>query len=67
MFSKASNLLLAVLLTATFSIPISAALKPPFVDENTGTLFTGLSMATLRENLMPHFTKNAAGGHGHRR
>jgi potassium/chloride transporter 9 len=67
MFSKASNVLLAVLLLATFSIPFSTLLVGPFIDETSNTVYTGLSMKTLKDNMMPHFTAGAAGGHGGRK
>ena len=60
MFSRASTLLLVILLVATFSIPTSALFVGPFEDA-TGIVYTGLSMGTLKENFMPRFTKGAAG------
>ncbi|KAI5784931.1 amino acid permease-domain-containing protein [Pyronema domesticum] len=60
-FARASNLLLAILLVATFSIPISSLFVKPYGDDRTGIIYTGLSMETLMENLMPRFTKGAAG------
>jgi len=64
LFSRASNGLLLVLLVATFSIPISALLVHPFKRPEhlrQYTHFTGLSLKTLRENLLPRFTKGASG------
>jgi len=60
-FARASNALLLILLVATFSIPFSAALGRPFETAKQFTQFTGLSVQTLRSNLLPHFTKGAAG------
>lgn len=60
-FAKASNMLLAILLVATFSIPISAMVAKPFYDPRLDILYTGPSMKTLKENLMPRFTRGAAG------
>ncbi|KAI5849973.1 amino acid permease-domain-containing protein [Tricharina praecox] len=60
MFSRASTMLLVILLVATFSIPISALFVGPFED-TSGIVYTGISMDTLKENLMPRFTKGAAG------
>jgi potassium/chloride transporter 9 len=60
-FARASNLLLAILLVATFSIPISSLFVKPHGDDRNGIIYTGLSMETLMENLMPRFTKGAAG------
>lgn len=63
-FARASNGLLFILLVATLSIPISSAFKPAF--ERAGgqrqhTHFTGLDSQTLKNNLLPRFTKGAAG------
>ncbi|KAF8247435.1 hypothetical protein K440DRAFT_297626 [Wilcoxina mikolae CBS 423.85] len=60
-FSRASNLLLAILLVATFSIPVSSLFVSPFQDYQSGVVYTGLSMETLKDNMMPRFTKGAAG------
>jgi potassium/chloride transporter 9 len=61
LFARASNGLLLVLLVAIVSIPLSAAIRGPFVDTREHVIFTGLSMETLRRNMLPHFTKGAAG------
>jgi potassium/chloride transporter 9 len=61
LFARASNGLLLVLLLAILSIPVSAALRDPFADPRENIIFTGFSMSTLRQNLLPHFTKGAAG------
>jgi potassium/chloride transporter 9 len=61
LFARCSNGLLVVLLVAIISIPVSAVLKDPYVDDKHGIVFTGFSFDTLRENMMPHFTKGAAG------
>ncbi|KAF2015847.1 hypothetical protein BU24DRAFT_422152 [Aaosphaeria arxii CBS 175.79] len=60
-FARCSNGLLIILLIATFSIPFSALYVKAFTDPEEGIVFTGLSLQTLRENLMPQFTKGAAG------
>ncbi|KAJ5175293.1 uncharacterized protein N7482_001170 [Penicillium canariense] len=60
-FSRASNGLLVLLLIATFSIPLSAVFVKPFRSAVDHVEFTGLSWQTLKENLMPHLTKGAAG------
>jgi potassium/chloride transporter 9 len=52
---------LAILLVATFSIPISGLIRKPFKDHRSGISYTGISMETFMENLMPLFTKGAAG------
>jgi potassium/chloride transporter 9 len=61
LFARASNGLLLVLLLAILSIPVSAALRDPFADPRENIIFTGFSVNTLRQNLLPHFTKGAAG------
>ncbi|EXJ96485.1 hypothetical protein A1O1_01611 [Capronia coronata CBS 617.96] len=60
-FARASNGLLFILLVATFSIPFSALVMKPFEATKQYTHFTGLSLDTLKANLMPHFTRGAAG------
>lgn len=60
-FARCSNGLLVLLLVATFSIPLSTLIIGPFSNPKEGIVYTGLSLQTLRENLMPHFTKGAAG------
>lgn len=66
-FAKASNLLLIILLLATFAIPASSVLVEPFYDPRLDISFTGLSMKTLKDNLMPKFNKNAAGSQNPRK
>ncbi|KAK5264625.1 hypothetical protein LTR96_010105 [Exophiala xenobiotica] len=66
-FARASNALLLILLLATFSIPLSAIVMRPFMVKGHFTQFTGLSIKTLRANLLPHFTKGAAGSQLHGR
>ena len=61
LFARVSNGLLAVLLVATFSIPFSAFVNRPFEDVKQHITFTGVSIETLKANLMPHFTRGAAG------
>jgi potassium/chloride transporter 9 len=61
LFARASNGLLIILLVAIVSIPLSAALRDSFVDMKEHIVFTGFRMETLRNNLLPHFTKGAAG------
>ena len=61
-FARASNGLLLILLIATFSIPISALVRKPFrSNTNQYVQFTGWSLKTLRENMLPGLTKGAAG------
>ena len=61
LFARCSNGLLVILLIAIVSIPVSAVTKDPYVDDKHGIVFTGFSLDTLRENMMPQFTKGAAG------
>ncbi|RMZ80716.1 hypothetical protein DV738_g2574, partial [Chaetothyriales sp. CBS 135597] len=60
-FAKVSKALLVVLLIATFSIPVSVMIMQPFEDAKRHIKFTGFSLQTLRGNLLPHFTRGAAG------
>ncbi|GAB1314953.1 hypothetical protein MFIFM68171_05163 [Madurella fahalii] len=53
-FAKASNALLVVLTISTLSIPLSALARPAFTDPERGIEFTGVSLATLKSNLLPH-------------
>lgn len=61
LFARCSNGLLVLLLVATFSIPLSTLFVRPFEDREEGIRYTGLSLDTLRNNLMPQLTKGAAG------
>lgn len=61
LFARASNGLLLVLLVATFSIPLSTLIVSPFESRRLGIQYTGLSLETFRGNLMPRFTRGAAG------
>ncbi|KAL1793136.1 hypothetical protein ACET3X_008118 [Alternaria dauci] len=67
LFARCSNGLLLVLLVATISIPLSAVFRPPFTNPKEDIVFTGLSMDTFRQNLLPHFTRGAAGSVDHHR
>lgn len=60
-FARASNGLLVVLTLSACSIPISALIVHPFTNSRFRIRFTGPSLETLRGNLLPHFTKGAAG------
>ncbi|CAO2648846.1 Nn.00g097950.m01.CDS01 [Neocucurbitaria sp. VM-36] len=64
LFARCSNGLLIVLLVAIISIPLSAAIKDPFVNNEEHIIFTGFSLDTFRQNLLPNFTKGAAGSAG---
>lgn len=65
-FAKASNLLLVILLAATYSIPISTLFMKPMYGDH-GLSYTGLSWDTFKENLLPHFTGGAAGSESHKK
>ena len=64
-FARCSNGLLAILLLATFSIPLSTLIMQPFDNVKSGIHYTGLRLSTLQENLFPHLTKGAAGSQLH--
>ncbi|KAI9797028.1 MAG: hypothetical protein M1833_005861 [Piccolia ochrophora] len=61
LFARASNGLLAILLLATFSIPLSALIVSPFKSRALSLEYTGLSSKTFAGNLMPRLTTGAAG------
>ncbi|OAA36293.1 cation chloride cotransporter [Metarhizium rileyi] len=61
-FSKASNLLLAILTVAVLSIPLSAIFKAPFADKDGGIVYTGLSFNTFADNLLPSSDKKVYHG-----
>ncbi|KAF2441049.1 hypothetical protein P171DRAFT_366687 [Karstenula rhodostoma CBS 690.94] len=61
LFARCSNGLLFLLIASIISIPLSALILDPFSDAREGVEFTGLSLQTLRGNLLPHFTKGASG------
>ena len=67
LFARCSNGLLVILLVAIISIPLSAVIKNPFVDVKEHIVFTGFSLDTFRQNLLPRFTKGAAGSVGQHR
>lgn len=67
LFARCSNGLLIILLVAIISIPLSATIKDPFVNQKEDIIFTGFRLDTLRENLLPQFTKGAAGSVGKHR
>ena len=66
-FARCSNGLLVLLLVATFSIPISTLIVRPFTNLKEEISYTGLSLDTFRENLMPNFKGHAAGSVGKHR
>lgn len=58
--SKCGKWLCMILITATISIPLSTLVVGPFTTRY-GIEYMGPSWDILKQNLMPHFTKNAAG------
>ncbi|KAF1815336.1 hypothetical protein P152DRAFT_389865 [Eremomyces bilateralis CBS 781.70] len=61
LFARASNGLWIILVVATISIPISTLFVSPFEDPEAGIRYTGLSWRTFEQNLLPQFTRGAAG------
>ncbi|ONH67703.1 Vacuolar cation-chloride cotransporter 1 [Cyberlindnera fabianii] len=59
--SKAGYLLFFLLLFSTISVPLSALFVKPFSIPEFDLTYTGPSWETLKGNMMPHFTKGAAG------
>lgn len=60
-FARCSNGLLVLLLIATFSIPVSALFQYPFTSLPLKLEYTGPSIATFKQNFLPHLTRAAAG------
>lgn len=61
-FAKAGKILFVTLLFATFSVPLSVLFVRPFEDARfNGAAYTGFAWQTIKENLLPKFTKGAAG------
>ncbi|KAK9249434.1 amino acid permease-domain-containing protein [Lipomyces tetrasporus] len=60
-FTKAGYVLFVILVLSTLSVPLSAFfVKEHYVPE-FDTVYSGLSLATLRNNTLPMFTTGAAG------
>ena len=54
--------LFLVLMVSTLSIPLSALLVKPFKPDPFGDIwYTGMSLQTIKENLLTHFTSGAVG------
>lgn len=61
-FAKAGKILFVILLVSTFTVPISCFFVQPFEDPRFGgAAYTGFSWDTVKDNLLPRFTKGAAG------
>ena len=60
-FARASHGLLALLLVSTISIPFSTFVLRPFRDPSLGLEYTGYRVKTFVGNLLPAFTRHAAG------
>ncbi|PKI83832.1 hypothetical protein MVES1_002361 [Malassezia vespertilionis] len=60
-FARATLMLAVVLSVAVFSIIVSSALMPPFVDAARHIHYTSWSLTTFFENMWPHFTAGADG------
>ena len=61
LFARCSNGLLAILLVAVFSIPVSTLLVKPFRSPELGIDYRGIDIETFLSNLWPRFTKGADG------
>lgn len=59
LFAKAGKVLFVTLLISTFTVPLSTFFVQPF--EVNGAAYTGFAWSTIKQNLLPHFTKGAAG------
>lgn len=59
--SRCGSLLFVLLLIATVSIPISSIFVNPFIFKEYELLYTGPTWDTVKGNLLPEFTKGAAG------
>lgn len=59
--AKAGSFLFVVLFIATLSVPVSTLFVRPFLVEEFQIWYSGPSWSTFSENLLPHFTKHAAG------
>jgi len=64
-FARCSSGLLALLLVATFSIPFSTMVVHPFRNPKSMIDYTGLNARTFKDNLLPKFTRHAAGSQLH--
>lgn len=61
MVSRAALLLFIILMTSILSVPVSALFVSPFDIPSLDTFYSGISWQTFKENLLPQFTKHAAG------
>lgn len=61
LFAHSSKFLFWILFTATLSVPLSTFIVSPFYDLDFDEWYTGFSWQTLKGNMLPSFTKGAAG------
>ncbi|KAN0062471.1 hypothetical protein ACQY0O_005002 [Thecaphora frezii] len=61
LFARATLALAVILGVSIVSIPVSSFAVRPFIDDERGVYYTGWSISTLRQNLLPQFTGGAAG------
>ncbi|KAH3670995.1 hypothetical protein OGAPHI_000706 [Ogataea philodendri] len=59
--SKAGSLLCFLLIISTLSVPLSSLVVAPFYSDENDAYYSGISWSTFHENLLPNFTKGAAG------
>lgn len=60
-FSRLTSVMAMVVSASLASVLLSFLIKAPFTDPNEHVYYTGISLSTLRANLLPFFTKGAAG------
>lgn len=62
LFSRSGSVLFVILTLSIISIPLSVLVVNPFTDPKHGdAAYTGFSLHTLSNNLLPKFTSGAAG------
>ncbi|KAK7205702.1 amino acid permease-domain-containing protein [Myxozyma melibiosi] len=60
-FTKAGYVLFVILVLSTLSVPLSAFFTHEHYIPEFDVVYSGLSLATLQNNTLPHFTAGAAG------
>lgn len=62
LFTKSGKILFVLLHLSILSIPLSLLFVKPYADATYDyAWYTGVSFSTFKQNLIPHFTKGAAG------